>query len=147
MEEIDKKYLDRLRDSGLHVSPPIPAYSGGVWIKKPTSTKGHFVPGYSSDYISFEEKPEEQPDTNAPMIAFYRNRSAWVVDLNGSQESVSPADFLNEWATPEEAVDDILDFYFGDSARMIEFAYLHGKFLGRSEAFKSMEAESQSKNS
>lgn len=136
MNPIEKKHLDRLREKDLHVSPSIPAYSGGVWIKKPIATKGHSVPGYSSDYISFEEEPEKQPDSNAPMIAFYRGKSSWVVDLNGSLESVSPADFLNEWATPEEAIDDILDFYFGDSSRMIEFAYLHGKFLGRSEILK-----------
>jgi len=29
-----------------------------------------------------------------------------------------PGDFVNEWNTAEEAVADILDFYFGSSVRM-----------------------------
>lgn len=29
-----------------------------------------------------------------------------------------PGDFLNEWNSPEEAVQDILDFYFGNPDRM-----------------------------
>lgn len=147
MDQIDKKFLDKLRDAGLHVSPPIPAYGGGVWVLKPTDTKGHHVPEFESGYVSFEEDPAKQPDTNAPMIAFYKNQSSWVVDCNGTGEAEIPIDFLNEWKTPEEAVDDILDFYFGDSSRMISYAFAHGKLLAKAEALRKRKEESKSNNS
>lgn len=147
MDQIDQKHLDRLQDSGLFVSHPLAAFGGGVWVVKPTTTKGHYIPEYSAGYIAIGDEPVP-PDTNAPMTAFYRQNSAWVVNIKPSTGSkMEPDEFLHEWESPEEAVDDILDFYFGDSSRMIKLAHDHGKFLGRSEAFKSTEAESQSKNS
>lgn len=146
MELIEQKHLNRLQSSGLHVSPPMSCFGGGVWIKKPSTTKGHHIPApeFESSYISFDEDPDTQPDTDAPMIAFYEQDGKWVV--NGKRttgKDLAPGDFINEWETPDEAVEDILDFYFGDSSRMLLKALVYGKFLGRAEAFDSMEAKSQ----
>lgn len=143
MKPIDPKYIERLRSSGLFVSPPLDTFSGGAWVVKPSTTKGHHIPEFSSGYIALDDEPVP-PDTDAPMIAFYEQGGKWVV--NGKRttgKDLAPGDFINEWKTPDEAVEDILDFYFGDSARMILKAFVYGKFLGRSEAFDSMEAKSK----
>ena len=136
MELIEKDYLEKLRDSGLFVSSPLETFNGGVWVVKPSSTKGHHIPEYNSSYVALDGELSP-PDSNAPMIAFYKQDSKWVV--NGKRttgKNMAPGDFINEWETPDEAIKDILDFYFGDSSRMIVKAFEHGKFHGRSEALE-----------
>lgn len=135
--EIDPKNLSKLKNAGLHVSPPVAAYNGGIWIKKPIDIKGHHIPQYESSYVSFDESPDDQPESDAPMLMFYRDKSKWVVDgKRSSGKELGPGEFINEWATPEEAIEDILDFYFGDSSRMIELAFSHGKAVGLAISFK-----------
>jgi hypothetical protein len=40
------------------------------------------------------------------------------VTVEESIPSPGPGDFLNRWPTAEEAIDDVLDYYFGDPSRM-----------------------------
>ncbi|MCA9814419.1 MAG: hypothetical protein KC652_04840 [Cyanobacteria bacterium HKST-UBA01] len=112
-------------------------FGGGVWIKKPSTTRGHHIPApeFESSYISFDEDPDTQPDTNAPMIAFYEQGGKWVV--NGKRmtgKDLAPGDFINEWETVGEAVDDIIDFYFGKAQRMNEKAQQKAKIRARIKA-------------
>lgn len=121
MELIDQKHLDRLQDSGLFVSHPLAAFGGGVWVVKPTTTKGHYIPEYSAGYIAIGDEPVP-PDTNAPMTAFYRQNSAWVVNIKPTTgRKMEPDEFFHEWESPEEAIEDILDFYFGNPSRMLAY--------------------------
>lgn len=129
MKTLEEKLLDKLSDSGLFVSQPMSALGGGMWVLMPSTKKGHYIPDFESSFIALEGEPEP-PESNAPMIGSYSRDSAWVVDINGLGKSSESTEFYNEWATPEEAIEDILDFYLGDSSRMIELAFSHGKSIG-----------------
>lgn len=54
------------------------------------------------------------------MLAFYKHKYAdkWIVYAVDCAGGMGPADFVDIWDTPEEAIADIKDFYFGDPARM-----------------------------
>lgn len=118
MAKIDKNHLDRLKNAGLHVSPPVKAFRDGVWVGKPTSTQGNCIPGYKADgYTIFGE--DAPPEMDAPMLKFYMaNENSWMVRGEDFAGVKGPGDFANEWKTVEEAIDDILDFYFGNPSRM-----------------------------
>lgn len=135
MKLIDKKYLDQLRSAGLHVSHPIPAFGDGVWICKPTTTPGHKVPGLEGGYITLEGEGPGCPDIDAPMLAFFYHNDKWIVSGQDYAGGMGPADFIDEWETLEEAVNDILDFFFGDPTRMQKKAAEHEKAEARYREF------------
>jgi len=130
MQLIEEKYLNQLRAAGLHVSHPIGAFRGGVWVCKPTSTHGHTIPGYSGGYVSLGDDPP-CPEIDAPMLKFFFLNSKWQVHGQDCAGGMGPADFIDEWSTPEEALKDILDFYFGNAKRMEKKAVEHANFLAR----------------
>ena len=143
MAQIDEKYLNQLRSAGLFTSHPLGAFAGGVWVVKPTTTRGNNIPGYSSGYISLGDEPL-CPDNDAPMLKFMHRDDIWIVDGIRSCGGMGPSDFIDTWKTPEEAVQDILDYFFGDPARMQKVAVEEEKFRARLEAFRKEKAgESQ----
>jgi hypothetical protein len=110
---IEEKYLERLRAAGLFVSPPNPpdhALPDAVRVGKPTSTKGNTIKEYETGY--------EDVDMDAPMLWFFFTGEVWGVWSQECAPKMGPGDFENLWKTPEEAVDDILDLYLGNPARM-----------------------------
>jgi len=116
MAVIPEQYLDRLCAAGLLISEPfVPnhvAFSDGVIVAKPASVAGHSLPefegwwGVSGVMI------------DAPRLLLHCDGSKWFVTSHDYIPGPGPGDFVNKWATPEEAVTDILDFYFGSPARM-----------------------------
>jgi hypothetical protein len=121
MAVVPEKYLQQLRNAGLHVSAPKPALCDGVWVCKPIITPGNNIPGFEDSYISLGDEPP-CPDIDAPMLKFYFHNEKWKVNGQDSAGGMGPADFIDEWLTPEEAVQDILDFYFGNPERMAKKA-------------------------
>jgi hypothetical protein len=114
---IPDNYLDRLRNAGLVISeePFVPdhvAYPNGHIVGKPRETLGNSIPemegywGYTGIVL------------NAPTIYFYRARGKWVVAVEDWVPGPGPGDFVHAHDTPEGAIDDILDYYFGDPERM-----------------------------
>ena len=116
---VPEVYLLQLREMGLFTSHPFACYSGGVYVVKPVTTTGNNIHGYKSGYISLGDAPP-CPDTDAPMLRFFTDKRTGMWHVNGQDCSggMGPADFVNEWVTPEEAISDIRDFFFGDSTRM-----------------------------
>lgn len=114
---VDEIYLNLLRDRKLVVSHHVPAFRDGVWVVKPTTTEGNFIPNFETGFAHREgELP--CPDTDAPMLKFIRDGNKWQVFGWDGVGGMVPGDFLNEWNTAEEAIADILEFYFGDPTRM-----------------------------
>ncbi|MDR3615976.1 MAG: hypothetical protein P4L53_20630 [Candidatus Obscuribacterales bacterium] len=121
MARIEEKYLQQLRDAGLFVSHPYSPKHGwpdGVRVGKPTSTPGNSIPGYrDGGYLVIGDAPLP-PEMNAPMVVLCSHGGAWWVYSWDFDGGFMPSDFVNEWSSPEQAVADILDLYFGDPQRM-----------------------------
>lgn len=132
MPTIPEKNLQQLRDAGLHVSSSRPALCDGVWVCKPLTTRGNNIPGFEDGYIALEgEIP--CPDIDAPMLRFYFHNDGWNVNGQDCAGGKGPADFINIWPTAEEAVKDILDFFFGDPSRMAKKADYQLEVINRSK--------------
>lgn len=120
MTQIDAKYLNQLRSAGLFVSHPYsPTHSfpSGVRIGKPTCTAGNSIPGYTDGYMVIGDAPLP-PELDAPMVVLYADNDRWHVFAVDCCGGLGIGDFQNEWAAPEEAIQDILDLYLGNPKRM-----------------------------
>lgn len=121
MAKIDESYLQELKDAGLFVSSPYSSthgWSDGVRVGKPTTTPGNSIAGYKAGYVVIGAEAVEPPDMDAPMVVLYSVDNKWIVHSQECVPKLGPGDFVNEWSTPAEAIEDILDFYFGDPWRM-----------------------------
>jgi len=90
-------------------------FKGGISVSKPASVPANNVPGYPTDMFSFD-KPV--PVLDAPSVRVYSCNDKWVLDAVQSCGGMGPADFYTEWDTADEAITDVLAFYFGDPTRM-----------------------------
>lgn len=135
MALIDEMYLNKLRAAGLHVSDPIAAFGNGVWVCKPTSTPGNNILGYSSGYVSLEGEAI-CPETDAPMLKLILHDGIWQVNGQLGAGGMLPSDFIDDWTNAEDAVQDILDYYFGNPLRMQKKAAEEEAFRIRCEALK-----------
>lgn len=135
--KIPEEHLQKLRSHGLFVSEPRASdscYPDGVLVGKPLTTAGNCIPGYSTAYvISLEDN--EEISFNAPRLWLYGHCGVWVVLGQDYSPVPGPGDFLDEWSSPEEAVEDILAFYFGDPKRMQAKAMARKKPVRSPESF------------
>ncbi|HND70224.1 MAG TPA: hypothetical protein PL112_25665 [Candidatus Obscuribacter sp.] len=117
MTIIPEKCIARLRSRGLFIADPMPpthVFANGVLIGKPVAVPGNTIPEYRtgfglSDRIEFD----------APPVWLFARDDKWFVLAEDHCPGPGPGDFLDTWDTAEEAVQDILDFYFGDQKRML----------------------------
>lgn len=113
MNAIPENFLQQLRDAGLFVSKPYPAGHGwahGVTVGKPKAVKGN-----SGLRINFSCRDIVM---DAPTVVLYSAEEKWIVLMQRYTPVKGPGDFENLWESPQQAVDDILAFYFGDGERM-----------------------------
>jgi hypothetical protein len=118
--KIADEHTERLRAHGLFVSDPRSAdscYPDGVLIGKPVSVRGNHIPNFSTGYV-INLNADEEIQFDAPPVWLFGHGGVWVVQAQDHSPVPGPGDFINEWKTPEEAVQDIVDFYFGDPERM-----------------------------
>jgi hypothetical protein len=116
MAAIPESALDRLRAAGLLVSEPFVsdhrAFPDGVTVCKPASVPGHSIAGYECYWGM------DGPLIDAPGLRLHTDGVTWFVTSDDYIPGPGPGDFVNIWSTVDEAVSDILDFYFGSPARM-----------------------------
>lgn len=114
MAVISEYHLNQLRAAGLLISEPfVPdhvAFPDGVIVAKPATVPGHSLPGYEAHW--------ENVVLDSPGLWFHSDGDTWYVTSHDYIPGPGPGDFVNEWKIPEEAVADIIDFYFGSPARM-----------------------------
>lgn len=118
--KIPDSHIARLRSHGLFVAPPMPsdhAFPDGVLVGKPATVSGNHIENYSTGFV-LDVENDEQVEFDAPTVWFFGHCGVWVVQGQECSPVPGPADFLNEWGSPEAAVQDILDFFFGDPERM-----------------------------
>lgn len=80
--------------------------------------------------MSLGDEPD-CPELDAPMLKFFFYDGKWQVHGQDCAGGMGPADFIDEWSSPADAVKDIVDFYFGDPARMERKAIEETKFAPR----------------
>lgn len=113
MGHIDQKYLQKLQNSGLYICEPFCEGHGwehGVCVVKLSGTAGNYIPNYLSRV--------EEIEVDTPSVVFYNRKNSWIVLAQDHAPTFGPGDFENKWDTADEAVQDIIDFYFGDPKRM-----------------------------
>jgi hypothetical protein len=116
---IPEKYLNQLHEMGLLTSSPVSVFANGVYVMKPVATVGNNIAGYKTGLASFGDGGEvDCVDCDATALRFIHCDGIWQVNGMDSCGGIAPADFINEWSTAEEAVQDIRDFFFGDPTRM-----------------------------
>ncbi|MCW5821919.1 MAG: hypothetical protein KIT34_03900 [Cyanobacteria bacterium TGS_CYA1] len=114
MKRIDEKYINQLRNHGLRVSKPFGeghTFEFGVKVGKPKSTKGNHIRNYSFGF----------GDTlvDAPVLNLFCSENEWIVLLQDGVPNDEPGDFLHRWQTLDQAVADILDYFFNSPERML----------------------------
>lgn len=117
MVQIPKHCIQKLRSSGLFVSKPWPSnhvWPDNVLIGKPIEVSGNSIPGYTTGF----KWKDGCVEFDAPPIRLWFDGEVWLVLAEEYCPGPGPGDFLDEWNSPEEAVEDILNFYFGDPRRM-----------------------------
>ncbi len=111
--ELNPKLKSKLEQAGLFVSKPYPvshSLSLGVVVGKPTNIQGNKIENFRHGY--------DEVDMDAPDVKLFFKDGQWIVWGQEGVPAPGPGDFKNSWNTAIEAVEDILDFYFGDSLRM-----------------------------
>ncbi|HEY9714683.1 MAG TPA: hypothetical protein V6C72_14545, partial [Chroococcales cyanobacterium] len=76
----------------------------------------HTVPGYSTGYADLVTQFEIRFD--APMVWLFPHLGQWVFLSQDYTGAEAPGDFENRWDSVDDAVNDIIDLYFGDPQRM-----------------------------
>jgi len=106
--------MRRLSAAGLIMSEPfVPehcAFPDGITIGKPTTVSGNSRTGHRARFGGVE--------IDGPCPYLHCARSKWVVTVEEYEPGPGPGDFVNEWNTPDEAIADILEYFFGDPKRM-----------------------------
>ena len=119
MAAIDARHIDKLRAASLVVSEPFlpdhSAFPEGVIVGKPATVQGHSLPDYETLWVDAEGR---SVSLDAPVVYLHGEGRCWYVTSHDSIPSPGVDDFVTTWGTPEEAVLDILDFFFGAPYRM-----------------------------
>lgn len=119
----------RMLDSGLilrHYSETH-VIANGMMIIKPGGIAGNYITDFEgSTLVSYTDggRSESAP-TDAPnlYLLFSAPESRWLVMCAElSYGGRGPGHFEHLWETESEAVDDVLDYFFGESDRMREIA-------------------------
>lgn len=116
MTLIPERYLEQLRSAGILTGEPFVhthiGFPDGMIVAKPSSVPGHSLPDYECGWGMTDII------LDAPDLFFHSDDGKWVVTSHDYIPGPGPGDFVNVWNSPEEAVADILDFYFGSPTRM-----------------------------
>ena len=119
MATIGARHIERLRSTGLVVSEPfVPdhyGFPGGVVVGKPAAVPGHSLPDFEFGWC---EADGSEIMLDAPILYLHSDGRYWLVTSHDYVPGPGPGDFVTSWATPEEAIADIMDFFFGAPDRM-----------------------------
>lgn len=118
MAKLPAEELERLQSASLFVCdfnpPPRARVRNVLLIAKPTSVNGNFIQGHESIVGS----PEKWTNTDAPFLKLFHFDHRWFVESGNPITGFDDADFHTTWSCPCQAVEDVLQFFFGDSSRM-----------------------------
>lgn len=126
--KIAEDHIAKLRSRGLFVAEPRSSdscYPDGVLVGKPVALPGNHIPKFSTSYANLATN--EEINFDAPPVWFFGHGGVWIVLAQEHSPVPGPGDFIDEWNSPEEAVQDILEFYFGDPQRMQAKAHARSK--------------------
>lgn len=120
----------RLTERGLLLRPYSPKHSMFNWIMvlKPVGLPGNYDP---SEYrMNFGDYEIEAPEA---YIYFEPAIGKWISRMMHYGGGSGCRDFEYAWRTDREAIDDVLDYFFGDPERMIQTFSGRNQILHRAE--------------
>lgn len=127
-KKLSRRQEKRMESQGLRLRHYSERHSikNGMMIIKPVGVKGNCIEGSDCGF-----------DTDAPTLYLQFNGTAsqWnVFCVELSYGGRGPGHFDHLWATEAEAVDDVLDYFFGESDRMREIAEYRRRIAARQGA-------------
>lgn len=128
----------RLTDRGLLLRPYSREHSMSNWIMvlKPVGLPGNY--DASEGRMNFGDYEIEAPEV---YVYFRPDIGKWVSRMMHYGGGSSSHDFQYEWETDKKAIDDILDYFFGDPARMEETFSGRAQILSRSAEAAALTAK------
>lgn len=118
MAKLPSQELDRLRGESLFVYDAVPLPGARVRnvliVAKPKSISGNSIPNFET----ITGNPSNWIATDAPTLAIFYYDHRWFVQSGDPVIGYDKADFYTKWNTPGEAVNDAINFFFGDTRRM-----------------------------
>ena len=87
-------------------------YINGYTIAKPASTPGNTRKNWETYFGS------EEIFCDAPSATLYPKNDKWIFKIWECVPGPGPGDFIIDFPSIMDAVEDILDYYFGDPSRM-----------------------------
>jgi hypothetical protein len=113
-----QEQLQRLRSAGLAVSDAVRRYGDndfGFVICKPKSTPGNSFP---IKEVWLGETLSDKRAMDAPALMLETDNGRWVLGYHMWTPGPGPGDFRHVYDRLDEAIGDVLDFYFGDPERV-----------------------------
>ena len=121
--KLSKASIHKLRESGLFIDDEPDfvedhvAFPNGYIVIKPSSVKGNSLPDYEAWYDDHDGK--EKP-SDAPRIVIYPKSNLWHVAVSEYVPGPGPGDFDNDFQSEVEAVENILNYFFGKNEHFKE---------------------------
>jgi len=116
---IPDNIIDLLQSRGLLVGDPFPeghiAWPLGRSIGKPMSKGGNSLPEYECHWSIGDG---EEVIVDAPVTQLHFSEGFWHVTVHEYVPGPGPGDFVHSHSTIDLAVQDIIDYYFGDPSRI-----------------------------
>lgn len=115
---LDSQYVEMLVVSGLEiVDQVVSAYGEKYWICKPSTTSGNHIRGYKISWVTSDRRVH---CTDAPILQLVLKNNRWQVHAVDAVGDMAPADFVNDFDNPSDAVNDIIQFFLGEPSRMAQ---------------------------
>lgn len=112
--------IQKLKNAGLLVESvgEISPFANGYFIAKLKMTPGNKRQDYEAFIdINTGTKVEEVP-CDAPSSHLYPRDGKWIFRVWEFMPGPGPGDFLEEFVLISDAVNAVLDYYFGDPSKM-----------------------------
>jgi hypothetical protein len=110
---LNAEEIEEIKKTGLLVSVVSSGpYKGGYNIAKPKS-----IPGNTRENWEVFFGPDEI-ECDSPCAHVYPKENKWIFEIWESVPGPGPGDFREEYRSASEAIDSVLDYYFGGSEKM-----------------------------
>lgn len=117
--KLPEEEKSKLLSCGLDVKK-VP-FQDGYRVFKPNSVEGNFVEGYEQNYVDgVNGTLDVTMVLNSPISNIFEKSGKYSFLVWEFAPGPGPGDFENCFDDISDCIEDVIDYYFGDSSRMNE---------------------------